>query len=298
MAGRDASFTGSGDKLSNRIRARARNMTPSLARVAVFIDGNRPEVMTKSALEIAAMAGTSDATVIRAVQALGFSGLPELKDALAASMGGGETAADNMARTFAGLGDDLDTAVDRVFEDHQEGFSALTSHATRAQIAAAVRVLGAARAIGVFGIGPSAYLAGYFGLQLSRSGRRVWLFDGRGATLPDQLLNMEAAEAVVIMAYGPRYTEALTTLAEARRLKVPIVLITDSADKKLASGARVVVTVHRGHAGRVALHGATFVCLEAMALALAAGERRLAMATLEKLNELRGSIGRTPERRR
>ena len=63
------------DKLSGRIRARARALSPSLAKVLEFIDLNRHEAMTKSAMELAAAIGKSDATVIRAVQAAGFDGV-------------------------------------------------------------------------------------------------------------------------------------------------------------------------------------------------------------------------------
>ena len=53
--------------------------------------------------------------------------------------------------------------------------------------------------------------------------------------------------------------------------------------------------MHRGQAGRVALHGATFVCLEAIMLALASLEKPLAIETLERLNELRKAVGKTPQ---
>ena len=40
-----------------------------------------PVTMKLSAAELAGRTGTSDATVVRTVQALGFTGLPELKRA-------------------------------------------------------------------------------------------------------------------------------------------------------------------------------------------------------------------------
>lgn len=281
----------SSDRLSKRIHARAQTLTPSLARVANYIDSNRLEVMTKSAIEIGAAIGTSDATVIRAVQALGFDGLRDLKDALAESLGRGETAADNMVRTFAELHEDADAAINRVFDDHHEAIAALSSQTTRAQIARAVAQLASVRRIGVFGIGLSSHLAAYFGMLLARAGRKVRLFDGAGAALPDQLLNIEDVEALVMLAYGRPYKEAIAVMNEARRLKKPVVLVTDTIEGRLSGQASVVVAVHRGQAGRVALHGATFVCLEAFMLALAAHERPLALSTLEKLNDLRKVVG-------
>ncbi len=284
-----------GDKLSQRIRVRSRGLSQSLVRVLDFIDANRLDAMTKSAVELGAAIGTSDATVIRAVQALGFDGLKDLKRELAASFGQGRSAADNMARTLTGMVEARESAVDRVFQDHQEAFDALSSVETRSQILAAVKLLSQARNVGIFGIGPSSYLARYFALLLSRSGRPARVFDGSGSPLPDQLLHMQDVDALVMLAYGRPYKEAMASIGEARRLRKPIVLITDTPEKGLASHASVVVTVHRGQAGRVALHGATFVCLEAIMLALASLEKPLAIETLERLNELRKSVGKTPQ---
>jgi DNA-binding MurR/RpiR family transcriptional regulator len=282
------------DKLGNRIRARINELSPSLARVIKFIDANRLDAMTKSAVDLGRMIGTSDASVIRAVKALGFEGFKDLKQELAASLGKGHSAADNMIRTLTDVGDSYDAAIDRVLNDHEASFKALRSPETRAQISAAVKLLASARRIGVFGLGPSSHLARYFALQVTRSGRPAQVFDGSGSPLPDQLLGMQDVDVVVMLAYGRPYKEATTCLAEARRVRTRILLITDSAEKGLASHATAVVAVHRGKAGRVALHGATLVCLEAIMLGLASRNKDRSILTLERLNELRKSLGKAP----
>ena len=71
------------DRLTARLEERMAMLSASSQRVAAYIDANRFEALTKSAAELAWAIGTSDATVIRTVQALGFSGLPELKRELA-----------------------------------------------------------------------------------------------------------------------------------------------------------------------------------------------------------------------
>lgn len=282
------------DKLGKRIRARMNGLAPSLVRVIKFIDANRLDAMTKSAVELGAMIGTSDASVIRAVKAIGFDGLKDLKQELAATFGHGHSAADNMARTLTGMGDSHEAAIDCVLGDHDVAFSALTSPETRTQILAAVKTLSTARRVGIFGLGPSSCLARYFALQLTRSGRQAYVFDGSGSSLPDQLLSMQDVDVVVMLAYGRPYREANACIAEARRLRKRIILLTDYTEKGFTSHVTMVVNVHRGQAGRVALHGATFVCLETIALALAHRNKLRAITTLERLNALRKSVGRTP----
>ncbi|MBN8913506.1 MAG: MurR/RpiR family transcriptional regulator [Rhizobiales bacterium] len=281
------------DKLGIRIRARINELSPSLATVIEFIDANRLDAMTKSAVELGRMIGTSDASVIRAVKALGFDGFKELKQELAASLGKGNSAADNMLRTLTDVGDAYDAAIDLVLDDHYAALKALRSPETRAQLSAAVKLLASARRIGVFGIGPSAHLARYFALQVTRNGRPARVFDGSGSPLPAQMLGMQDVDVVVMLAYGRPYKEATTCVAEARRVRKRILLITDVAEKGLASHATAVVAVRRGEAGRVALHGATLVCLEAILLALASRNKDRSILTLERLNELRKSLSKT-----
>lgn len=280
------------DKIGNRIRLRMNGLSPSLVRVLEFIDTNRLDALTKSAAEIGSMAGTSDATVIRAVRALGYDGLNDLKRELQTTFGQGQTAADNMARTLSGIGDTQDEAIESVFRDHQAAIDVLASSDMRSQLGAAARMLSHAQRVGVFGLGPSSHVAKYFALQLTRSGRVSHVFDGNGASLPDQLLNMQDVDVVVMLAYGRPYKEATACIAEARRLRKRIILISDSDENGLANHATLVVSVLRGRSGRVALHGATLVCLEAITLALAQRNKERSVTTLQRLNELRKSVNK------
>ena len=281
---------GKPDKLKDRIRTRGGRLSPSLARVVSFIDANRHEAMTKSAMALAEAIGTSDATVIRAVQAIGFDGLRELREALAAASGAGQTPVDTITRTFASIAEHSATAIDQVFLDHREAFAALETDETRARIVAAIERLAPANRIGVFGIGATAFLARYLALSLSRIGRPTTVFDGYTAPLPEQLLEMRNINALIMMAYGVPSREATTIIAEARRLKIPMVLITDTPDISIARHAAVVVPALCGHAGRIIIHGVTLVCLEAIIFALAADDAPKTISTLERLSGFRNSI--------
>ncbi|MCC7251081.1 MurR/RpiR family transcriptional regulator [Hyphomicrobium sp.] len=278
------------DKLSDRLRVRARGLSPSLTRVLEFIDTHRHETMTMSAVELAAAIGTSDATVIRSVQAIGFDGLKELRQALATALGSGQSPIDTITRTVASIKEHSATAIDQVFADHQETFAALASDETCRSILAAVEKLSPAKRIGVFGIGSTAFLVRYFALSLNRTGRSTAVFDDCMAPLPEQLLEMGSADALLMLAYGKPYKQATATIAEARRLKVPIVLITDTNEPFITRHADVVVPVLRGNAGRVAMHATTLVCLEALIFALVADNPARAISTLERLSAFRRSV--------
>ncbi|MCJ2049138.1 MurR/RpiR family transcriptional regulator [Methylobacterium sp. J-070] len=281
--------------MTDDFRSTVRRLTPSLspaaARVASYLDRNRATVLASSAAQIAAQLGTSDATVIRAVQALGFDGLPDLKQALAAGLDDRRTPAADMGRTLAEVGDDAGQAIDAVLDAHREGMEALRTEAGRTAILAAITALHPAARIGVFGIGPSAHLARYLAFQLTRSGRRSFLLDATGWSLADQLLGLRADDAVLLLAYGQPYREVQAVMAEARRLGLRVVLVTDTQDSALARQATVVLLARRGRANQVALHATTLIALEAVILGLAAADRDNALQQLADLDRLRKLVG-------
>ncbi len=267
---------------------------PAGRRVARYITQNRADVLASSARDLAAKAGTSDATVIRTVQALGFASIAALKQALLDSLR--QTPADDMRRTLATTGGEVGDAIALVIETHRAALDTLRAPDSQAQIAAAVVLLHRTARIVTFGIGPSAALADYAALQLQRSGRRSLALTATGLRLADALLDLRPGDAVLALAYGRSYREVLTLFAEARRLGLPVVLITDSLRHVLAAEATLVLTVPRGQAQHVALHGTTLIALEALALGLAAAGPDAALATLDRLNALRTAASgqRTP----
>lgn len=279
------------DPFGERLAAALPGLTPACRRVARFLTENRPLALALSAAELAERTGTSDATVVRTVQSLGFSGLPALKrelaDALAAAPADPAAA---LRGTLAEAGTDATAAMDLAIDRQREAVEALATPEARATLRAAVAALHPARRILVFGIGPSAALARYVATLLARAGRATRALDASGIALADQMLDLGAGDGVLVLAYGRAYREVVALFGEARRLGLTVVLVTDSLDRSLARHADVVVPARRGRAHRVALHGATLVALEAIALGLAAMDGPRALASLDRLNDLRAAI--------
>jgi DNA-binding MurR/RpiR family transcriptional regulator len=255
-------------------------------RVAQFIDQNRPLVLASSAAALGERIGTSDATVLRTIQTLGFGGLADLKRAILNS-GPASTPADDMRRTLIDLEKTSGEALDGVLDAHADGLAVLKSRKCRAQIAAGVRVLDGAERIAVFGIGPSAALATYVAMLLARGGRHSRTINATGSMLADQLLDLRAGDRLLILAYGRLYREVKAVFTEAKVLRLPTVLVTEADDTPLAKLADVRIAIPRGRPGWAALHGATLVGLEALTLSLAAAKPEAALASLDNLNRLR-----------
>lgn len=281
-------------ELLEGLRPEALEELPPAARLlASFVLANRLTVLTSSAAELASRVGVSDATVIRSVQALGFTGLPHLKQALAETMGAEAQAggpAIELGHTLAEAGEGARNAIGLALGLQRESMASLDEPAVRQAMLDAVALMHVAQRIVIYGIGPSAHLARYMASILQRSGRAAITLDSGGIALADQLLALREGDVVLAMTYGRAYREITATIQEARRLGLPVVMISDSADAMVIAQARIVIGARRGRTGHVALHATTMAVLEAMSLGLAGCDGSSALGSLVRLNQLRRSV--------
>ncbi|MFS8039008.1 MurR/RpiR family transcriptional regulator [Xanthobacter sp. AM11] len=282
------------DRLGERLRARRAGLSPRLKVVADYINENRRAVLGQSALEIAAETATSDATVIRAVQALGFDGLKDLKRTISGYLGEVISSVDKMSSTTEHLARDIDAAIDFVRDGHMMGIEKITTRENRDAIAAAVDLMRKAGGIGVFGIGASAILADYAARLLVRNGRHAYALNRTGISLGEQLLAVRRGDVLVMMGQASAHREGAAALEEARRLDVPMILLTGSASPAFGRQAQVVIRVPRGKSETVPLHGLVLMCIEMLVIGLAAAEPERSTRSLERLHTLYDDIRKPP----
>ena len=122
---------GFGSELDRLLRQTNEHLGAAGRRVAKFIDENRQTVLASSAAALGGYIGTSDATVLRTIQALGFAGLSDLKQAILKSADKVSTPADHMRRTLADLEKSTGQAVESVLQAHADGFAVLQSEKCR-----------------------------------------------------------------------------------------------------------------------------------------------------------------------
>ncbi len=289
---------GKADLFGERLRARAGQLSPCLLAVANYINDNREAVLERTAMEIAAAAGTSDATVVRAVQALGFSGLRELKQTVERWFGPTVTSSEKMRSTVSALATDVNASMDFVLEGHRRACDALSTPRNRSAVAQAVALLGEAGQVGLFGIGASGILAEYSARLFSRIGLPAYVMNRTGFSLAEQLLRMQRGDVLIVMGQKSPHREGLTTLREAKRLGIPAILLTQAVDSRFSQEAQVVIEVPRGGGdGRMPLHGTVLVCLEMIVLSVAAAAPQKTLKSMKRVNDLHKAIGRSGGRR-
>jgi DNA-binding MurR/RpiR family transcriptional regulator len=273
-----------------RVDASSERLSPAEQRVARFFRANREEVLIASAAALAALAGTSDATVVRTAKALGFAGMDELRRTLAAELRDDLSPAARLARTLGEVGDDLEIALSVTLDIHQNALENLRRDIKPGLFRAAVQSIIEARRILIFGIGPSSAMASYLAIQLGRLGIEALSLTQTGLLLADGLNGLRPGDLLLIFAYGRVYRELSALLNQADRHGVPKILVSDTLGSRLRDRVELVLPVARGRADMLSMHTATLGLIEALLVGIAAKRPAETMASLRSLNALRAEL--------
>jgi DNA-binding MurR/RpiR family transcriptional regulator len=265
-------------------------MSPAEQRVVQYFRNHREEVLIASAAALAGKAETSDATVVRATKALGFSGLEDLRRTLAAELRESLSPADRLTRTLGEVGGSLAAAFATTLNAHLQCLESLRRSITAAQFENAVQGVAAANRILVFGIGPSSAIAGYFAVQLGRFGLDAITLTNTGLLFADDLRKLRKGDLVIMLAYGRTNAELAALLDEINRHRLRSFLVTDTLAAALRDRVDLVLSVPRGHAEMLSMHTATLGFIEALLVGVAVKRPAATLASLKKLNEARGKL--------
>ena len=201
-----------------RATAGLRQLTAAEAKVVRYFREHREDVMVASAAALASRIGTSDASVIRAVRALGYRGLDDLRQNFAAEIRQDLSPASRMSRTLGEISEDANSALDMVLEIHEKGLKDLKRDVSSALFHSAVKNIATAARVVVFGLGPSSAMADYLTIQLNRFGLDSFSLTHSGLLLADGLRRLKERDLIIILAYGRVYPELDALLGRASAL--------------------------------------------------------------------------------
>ena len=275
--------------LDERIAA-ARDLSPAEEKVASFFAQHREEVVFLSAMEIASRLDTSDASVIRAAQSLGYSGLPDVKAELRDALRTRATPTLRLGRSLEDLGDDPTGVLEHVLATEMELLTAARATLRAQDFGRALDLLAQAQRVVIQGLGPNVALAEYFAARLRRMRRPAVAVGARGQALADALLDLHEGDAVIVVAYDRSNPESEITLEHAQRRGLPSLLITDTLGLALAGKFTVALSARRAGGGMFHLSAITVVVLDALLFGLAGRDRAAALDAAEELQEIRARI--------
>jgi RpiR family carbohydrate utilization transcriptional regulator len=216
-----------------------RTLLPSLpenhARIAHFIMLNPAEFLDVDARKIGYLCGTSQATVVRFCQRIGYRGLSEMKKVLAR-----ELASDLISSRVTGKREREDSVLDHVFSDCIEGVRDTLSGIDRSKVNSIATAIARSERLYLMGAGGSAHIAQVAALNFLSVGIQTVAF-------VDAIQQLAAAklatprDVVIAVTYSGNQSEvaeALQTAHKRRALCVAITsfqhsLISRSADELL-----------------------------------------------------------------
>jgi DNA-binding MurR/RpiR family transcriptional regulator len=277
-----------------RVTERFGQMSPAEQRVVRFFQANREEVLIASAAALAAKAETSDATIVRATRALGFSGLDDLRRTLADELRSSLSPAERLTRTLGEVGGSLSAAFEVTLDIHLRSLESLRRAITPELFEKAVDGIAGAPRILVFGIGPSSAIAHYLVVQLGRFGLDAASLTNTGLLFADDLRKLRRGDLIIMLAYGRVYAELAALLDEVHRCGLRSFLLTDTLAATLRHRVDLVLPVARGHSEMLSMHTATLGFIEALLVGVATKRPGETLASLKELNEVRERLAGTP----
>jgi DNA-binding MurR/RpiR family transcriptional regulator len=281
---------GTACRFDERVEQRLEALSRAEQRVARFFQQNRGEVLIGSAAALAAKMDISDATVIRTARALGFSGLDDLRRALADELRSSLSPTDRLARTLDEVGASVTKALEMTLDIHSRSLESLRRMITPEMFEQAVEAILAVQRVFVFGLGPSSAIANYLVIQLGRFGLTAQSLSNSGLLFADDLQKLRKGDLVVMLAYGRIYAELAALLDEIKRLHLGSMLVTDSLAAQLRHKVDLVLPVPRGRADMLSMHTGTLGFIEALLVGVAAKRPDDTLEGLRALNRAREKL--------
>ena len=278
------------DSFAERIAATLNRLSAAERQAVRFFQENREDVLVASAADLARKIGTSDATVIRATRALGYSGLDDMRRRLAVELRSSLSPAARLTRTLGEVRKDSASALELTVHIHLNSLERLLHDISPELFSTVVERLAAAPRIVVFGIGPSSAMAEYLVVQLRRFGLDSLSLTQTGLLLADGLHRLRKGDLVIILAYSRVYRELDALLKRSSVLKLSTILLTDTLGPTLRKRVDLVLRVARGNAEGFSTHTATLGLIEALLVGFAAKRPADTISQLKALNALRASI--------
>nr|WP_314261596.1 MurR/RpiR family transcriptional regulator [uncultured Devosia sp.] len=230
--------------LRHHYETHARTLTRTERQVADYLLTLAPtDLAFRSAEEIAAATGTSDATVIRTARRLGFSGLPELKRLVNRPIATHSSPGTSLSRKIRAVPPDALAARDAIFAAAQEILESTREALDPASVERAVELFEQSGTVWCIGIGVAEQPARHLATGLLRAGVLARAVSASGFDLANNLIGLRPGDTAVIFHAATRRKDIAALLDHARQIGVTTVLVSGTQLNELYRD-RVTVALH------------------------------------------------------
>lgn len=284
--------------LHERVVALERDLAPAERTVARFLSDHPDLVAGSNAAELAQLIGCSNATVVRTVKALGYSGLPGLRRVLMQAMVDRRDPVQILTQSMERLenaetgGDDRGAAIipGRVIQGAVELLQQARRLIDPIRWNQAVDIVSNARSVIVYGVEQAGVVADYFAIELSWSGRPARAVTATGISIADELITMSPEDAVIVVAPIRHFREVDTVIDYATDRGVPVILVSEALGMSLEGRVSVVLSTPQSTRGLTGEALVPLILARAFTLEVASRDPALAIATHQTITDVRTSV--------
>jgi DNA-binding MurR/RpiR family transcriptional regulator len=278
--------------LRRRIRERWEGFSPAARAVCrALSERSAEQLVFVSALELGAETKTSNATVVRTVQALGYSGLAELKAKLAEPFAGARLVEQRTRRRMESAGHDVQEVWGHVLTETDERLDQLRQAFSPEAYDHAVQLLLDAQEVVSYGFGALTVAAEHLYLRLARMGVRSRYIGSSGFRLADDLLGIEANDVVVLFAPARMPTDVEVLIDQCRAVGVPTVLVTEDLGSQIAAEVTVVLYAPTTATGLTSEPLTSIIVADVLSQCVSAADVDRTVGASHRLSTLREQLG-------
>jgi DNA-binding MurR/RpiR family transcriptional regulator len=218
------------------IRRMFNSLRPAEKKVASYILDNGGQVVYQSITELASATGTSDATIIRFANALGFSGYQELKIALAREL----VSPDRNIHEDIDPRDSLQVAVNKAFQANVQAVSDTLNVLDIESLQRAIDAVVGANHVYLYGVGTSSLSAQDAYYKLLRVGIHANFYaDAHMQAISTAMIGED--DVVIGFSHSGSTRDVVDVLSLARERGACIVCVTNRVRSPMAKLADIVL---------------------------------------------------------
>lgn len=219
-------------QFDERLRAEYAQLAPQEQRVAGFILDHFADLISYNSAELSRLSGVSKATVSRLFKRLGYESYRQMRDELRVLRQSGMPLTDSRDAVQG------NTLLARHYKQEMANLTHWVNHLDGGQFLAVIQAMRNARRLCLVGLRNSYPVAMHLRQQLLQVRGRVSLLPQPGQTLAEEVVDLDAADMVVVVAFRRRTPQIRPLLLLLRDNGVPVLLISEPQAQTLIPLAR------------------------------------------------------------
>jgi len=272
------------EALFQQISAKYKTLPPSQRKVAEYFFHNLNQAIILNATQIAAQAKVSEATVIRFVNGLGYSGFSDFKRVVGQQILADYSTSTRLIESAKTLEGRRSLFTDILMGDIEK-IRDLGSRINEEMFNKAVEKLCSARNLYILGLRSSYALAFYLAFDLRFFLNSVRLVELGVGDLPEQLRDIGPSDVLVVISFK-RHTQETVRIAEKVKEKKPfIIAITNSELSPTAQLSDMALIAETKIPAYFESYTAPMSLLNALITAIALREKDKAIPMLDRLEK-------------